>query len=287
VIVEGRRRIVDAFPLPAALVGRDWSAGDWDGEWRDLVCEAAEEVGRHFGRAEPERISELMPGIGYRALARARGRRDATPVRLRSGLGPADVEELRLEPAYTNYFAVEERILRFRRFDGAFSGPVRRAAFTSGDAATILPYDPRRNAVLLIEQFRAGPQARRDPRPWCLETVAGRCDPMEDAETTARREAAEEAALTLGRIERIGGYYPSPGMISEYIEAFVGEADLGAAGGEHGLAAEDENIRSTVVPLGAALEAVASGEVNNAPLLISLLWLEKHAERLRRAWGDA
>lgn len=287
VTVAGRRRIVDAFPLPPALTGRDWDRAGWEGEWHDLACEAAIEVARQYGRVELERIAELTPGIGYRALARARGRRDAAPVALRSGLGARDVEELRLDPAYTKYFAVEEHVLRFRRFDGAFSAPILRAAFTSGDAATILPYDPKRNAVLLIEQFRAGPMARRDPRPWCLETVAGRCDPMEDAEATARREAEEEAALTLGRIERIGGYYPSPGMISEYIEAFVGEADLGEAGGDHGLATEDENIRSFVVPLAEAIDAVASGEVNNAPLLISLMWLEKHAERLRRDWGDA
>ena len=287
VTVAGARRVVDTFVLTPAVAGRDWSRAAWEGEWRDLVCEAAEEVARHFGSTDAKRIPELMLGIGYRALARARGRRDATPVALRSGLGGGDVVEERLEIAYANYFCVEEHLLRFRRFDGDLSGPILRAAFTSGDAATILPYDPKRDAVLLIEQFRAGPQARRDPRPWCLEAVAGRCDPMEDDAATVRREALEEAGLTLGRIERIGGYYPSPGTMSEYITAFVGEADLAGAGGEHGLAVEDENIRAFVVPRATALEAVASGEVNNAPLLISLLWLEKHADRLRAAWADA
>jgi nudix-type nucleoside diphosphatase (YffH/AdpP family) len=286
-LVAGQRRMVDTFVLHPAVTDQDWTRARWDGEWHDLVCEAAEEVARHFALTGVERIPELMLGIGYRALARARGRRNATPVALRSGLGAGDIEEQRFDIAYANYFCVEEHLLRFRRFDGAFSAPVERAVFTSGDAATIVPYDPKRDAILLIEQFRPGPYARRDPRPWCLETIAGRCDPMESAETTARREAEEEAAVSIGRVERIGGYYPSPGTMSEYIEAFVGEADLGEAGGDHGLAAEDENIRGFVVPLGTALAAVASGEVNNAPLLLSLLWLEKHAERLRRDWGHA
>ena len=32
-------------------------------------------------------------------------------------------------------------------------------------------------------------------------------------------------------------------------------------------------------------QAVVSGEANNAPLALSLLWLELHAERLRREWS--
>ena len=139
--------------------------------------------------------------------------------------------------------------------------------------------------MLLVEQFRAGPYARRDPRPWSLETVAGRCDKTEPPEATARREAREEANLELGRIERIAAFYPSPGIVAEYITSFVAEADLGAAGGLHGLAEEHEDIRTLVVPLDAALAAMASGEIDTAPLMISLLWLERHAARLAAAWG--
>ena len=84
--------------------------------------------------------------------------------------------------------------------------------------------------------------------------------------------------------ERIACFYPSPGIMSEYITAFVGEADLGAAGGVYGLAEEHEDIRAIVVPLAEALAACASGEIDTAPLLLSLFWLDRHAERLRRAW---
>ena len=140
--------------------------------------------------------------------------------------------------------------------------------------------------MLLIEQFRAGPHARRDPRPWCLETVAGRCDALEPPEATARREAREEAGLELGRLERIAAYYPSPGIVAEYITAFVGEADLGGAGGVHGLPEEHEDIRALVVPLEAALAAVATGEINNAPLMLSLYWLGAQCRAARGAGVD-
>lgn len=282
----GTKRMVDSFVLGAAQAVRAWEPALWPGEWHDMVCEAVEEVGRHFGQRDAAEMAERLLGIGFRAVSRARGAVDATPVGLRSGLSAADVVTLRLEVPYTEYFCVEEHTLAHRRFDGAMSPPILRAAFVSGDAVTVLPFDPRAGTVLLIEQFRAGPLARRDPRPWCLETVAGRCDPMETLEATARREAQEEAGLTLGRLERVAAYYPSPGILAEHITGFVGEADLGAAGGStHGLDAEHEDIRTLVVPLADALAAVASGEVNNAPLLVSLIWLGANAARLTADWS--
>ncbi|MFO1106599.1 MAG: NUDIX domain-containing protein [Amaricoccus sp.] len=281
----GARRVVDTF-LGGAEPERSWTPEAWAGEWHAIVCEAAEEVMRHFDQREPEDMAERLLGIGFRAVARARGAASATPLVLRSGLTVADVTPVRLDLPYTEYFCVEEHHLAHRRFDGAMSAPMLRAAFVSGDAVTVLPFDPRAGTVLLIEQFRAGPLARRDPRPWCLETIAGRCDPLETVEATARREAVEEAGLVLGRLEQVAAYYPSPGILGEHITGFVGEADLsGAGGGWHGLDAEQEDIRSLVVPLPEAMAAVASGEINNAPLLVSLLWLAANAARLRADWG--
>jgi nudix-type nucleoside diphosphatase (YffH/AdpP family) len=269
---------------PEDAPDRPWSEAGWPDEGRARLREVLVEVMGHFGRREARELPALLHGIAVRALGRARGPASAAPVRLGAGLAAADVVPIGREFSYARHFGMEEHRLRHRRFDGAMSDPLDRAVFTSGDAVTVLPFDPRAGTVLLIEQFRAGPHARRDPRPWCLEAVAGRCDALEPPEATARREAREEAGLELGRLERIAAYYPSPGIISEFITAFVGEADLAGAGGIHGLPDEHEDIRALVVPLDAALEA-AAGEVNNAPLLISLLWLARHGDRLRRAWG--
>ncbi len=258
---------------------------DASSERRAQLGETLVEVMGHFGRRAAGEMPALLHGIAIRALARCRGPAAAAPFVLGAGLGAAEVEPVAREFSYARYFAMEEHRLRHRRFDGGMSDLLDRAVFTSGDAVTVLPFDPRSGAVLLIEQFRAGPHARRDPRPWLLEAVAGRCDRPEPPEATARREAREEAGLQLGRLERIAAYYPTPGIASEHITAFVGEADLSGAGGVHGLAEEHEDIRVFVVPLEAAMAAVASGEVNNAPLMLSLFWLERNADRLRLAWS--
>jgi nudix-type nucleoside diphosphatase (YffH/AdpP family) len=256
-----------------------------DGEWHAHLVEAAEEVLAHHPRLAPEAARALMPGISYRALARVRGAASDLPQGPRRGLTRLrDVETTAIDRPYAAYFAIEEHRLRHRRFDGGWSPELRRAVFVSGDAVTVLPFDPHRRSVLLIEQFRVGPLARHDPQPWVLEPVAGRCDAGETAEATARREAREEAGLELGRIERVAGYYPSPGITAEHITSFVGEADLGGSGGVHGLDSEDEDIRTLVLPLDEALGLMRAGAINNAPLLVTLLWLAAEAGRLETRW---
>lgn len=256
-----------------------------DPEWLAHLAEAAGEVASHFGRRPVEEIPALLRGVSYRALARVRGACDAAPVRRRRGFDRGAVEPLGVARPYAKYFGMEEHRLRHRRFDGRMSDVVDRAVFVSGDAVTVLPFDPARREILLIEQFRIGPLARRDPRPWCLEVVAGRCDAGERAEDTARREAREEAGIALGRVERIAAYYTSPGVMAEHITAFVGEADLREAGGLHGLADEQEDIRVMVLPLAEAMDLADAGEINNAPLLVSLLWLGARADALARRWA--
>ena len=74
---------------------------------------------------------------------------------------PDDVAVLTRAERFAGFFAVEEQGLRFRRFDGTLSDPVNREAFVSGDAVTVLPYDPVRDRVLLVEQFRHPAELQR------------------------------------------------------------------------------------------------------------------------------
>jgi ADP-ribose pyrophosphatase len=249
----------------------------------EVLAEMAAELASLAGSLPAADAASGLPQFLARALARARGRREEAPRALRATTGEARSE--RVERPYVGYFALERHALRHRRFDGSMSPPLDRLVFACGDAVTVLPYDPARDRVLLIEQFRAGPFARRDALPWCLEVIAGRCDADEEPEATARREAREEAGLALGRLERVLAYYPTPAVAAEHLTSFVGEADLRDEGGVFGLASEHEDIRAFTVARAEAEAALASGEVNNAPLALSLMWLALNADRLRRLWG--
>ncbi len=250
----------------------------------DLAVELARAVMAGFDHAEPARLARRLPQIAVRADSRLRALSEDVPSEYRflpSSLQD-DIDVKLHRETYANFFSVEEYDLRFRRFDGSYSPLVNRAVFVSGDAATVLPYDPKRDRVLLVEQFRVGCYARGDKNPWSLEAIAGRIDAGETPEQAARREAVEEAGLTLSALEKVSQYYPSPAAKSEYLYSYVAVADLpDDAAGVFGVEGEAENIRGHLIDRAALQAMVASGEIGNAPLVLSVLWLEMNYRRLQ------
>ncbi|MFE3837151.1 NUDIX domain-containing protein [Pseudogemmobacter sonorensis] len=201
-------------------------------------------------------------------------------------VGDGKVELLARHHGWRGFFGVERLDLRHRRYDGTMSGPLRREIFVMTDAVTVLPYDPLRDRVLMVEQFRAGAYGRGGGRLWQIEAVAGRIDPGETPGEAARREAVEEAGLTLSALLPVAEYYPSPGAATEYLYSFVALTDLPQEGESfHGLAVEGEDIRALTWPFERAVEALRSGLISNAPLILSLLWLTRERARLRGGAG--
>ena len=92
----------------------------------------------------------------------------------------------------------------------------------------------------------------------------------------------EEAGLALNSLEFIASYYCSPGCLTEYHHCYLGLADLpDLVRGQGGLETEHEDIRTHVLPSDAALELISTGEADNAPLILMLLWLQANRSRLR------
>lgn len=250
----------------------------------DLLQEAVALILSRFGQVAPEALHARRGAILHRAAARLAARATPGPATLRHPARPGDVRAGAAREPYAAFFTVEEAEIAWRRFDGGFSAPATRAAFISGDAVTVLPWDPLRDRVLVVEQFRAGPFVRGDTQPWQIEAVAGRIDPGETPEAAARREAIEEAGLTLGALHRVARYYPSPGILAEYIHSFVALCELpDGMGGLFGLAEEHEDIRAHLIPRARMMALVASGEIDNAPLILTALWLDREAARLASA----
>ena len=275
-----------AEKIDGKTLDQPWSFEDWLTQEKPIAIAAAEELMGHFGIVPVEDMDTIWPGIMIRARMRARARAEVPRTgNLRRARSADEVEQISLERPYTKYFALEDHVLRHRRFDGSWSAPMERTVLTSGDAVTVLPYDAHRDHVLLIEQFRAPIMARGDACPWGIEIVAGRLDKENDPEACARREALEEAGLTLGRMEQVAAYYPAPGFAAENITAYVGEADLPLGEGVFGCAEENEDIRAFTVSLDEALAAAASGEINNGPALICLYWLQANRHRLAQEWA--
>jgi nudix-type nucleoside diphosphatase (YffH/AdpP family) len=265
----------------APMAGLPWDEAAYLAHWAGAVTATAGDVMALYGQRPAADLRGRYGPMLVRGASRVRATGGATA--LRRYAQTQDVEVIARRQPYAAFFAVEEYDLRFRRFDGSMSPVVSRAIFISGDAVTVLPYDPVRDRVLLIEQFRAAVLARGDTQPWLLEVIAGRVDPGETPQQAARREAVEEAGLALGELLEVASYYPSPGAKLEYLYSYVALTDLpDGTAGTFGLATEAENIRSHLISFDQLMALVRSGEAANAPLILTALWLERERGRLRR-----
>ncbi|MDP2740981.1 MAG: NUDIX domain-containing protein [Pseudorhodobacter sp.] len=263
------------------LEGPQWRLADWAAEWGEIVTEAARDFMAGMGRIGAEAALARYPSMLARAASRLRaGKGGAAGLRRRPV--PGDLEVQAVAVPYARFFALEEYRLRHRRFDGAMTPPLDRVAFVSTDAVVVLPYDPIRDRVLVVEQFRTGAFARGDTNPWLLEPVAGRIDAGETPAEAARRETAEEAALRVDTLIAGPDYYPSPGAKTEFVYSFVALADLpDSAARLGGLEHEGEDIRAHVLGFAEAEALMASGEIATATLLVLLMWLAPRRARLQ------
>jgi ADP-ribose pyrophosphatase len=198
----------------------------------------------------------------------------------------SDLDVIEATTAFARHLQVDVVRFRQRRFDGAWSGERVFDIVRRGAAAAALLYDPERDSVVLIEQFRLAALCG-GRSPWQIEAVAGLVDRDEPPEAVARREVREEAGLDpIGPLVPIQCILPACGSFDEVVWLYCGRVDSrGAAGGIHGLAEEHEDIRVVVKTLPEVAAMLDEGRIESAHTLIALCWLLRHRERLRREWG--
>jgi ADP-ribose pyrophosphatase len=188
------------------------------------------------------------------------------------------------ETLFQGYSRVRRYRLRHETFAGGMSGEISREVFERGHAAAALPYDPDRDEVVLLEQFRIGGLAA-DVEPWMIEIVAGIIDPGETPEDVVRREMLEESGLEARQLEDIGKIMPTPGAVNEIVQLYCARVDSSNAGGVFGLDHEGEDIRAFVLSTDSALAMIGAGRILNAPAIIALQWLALNRTRLRGLWN--
>lgn len=258
-----------------------WNLADWVARHGAAAVATAGDFMALMGQHPAETVATRYGPMLARGASRLRAAAPQ-PATLRSPGGSEWVRADAITTPYARFFAVEEWRIAWRQFDGTMGAPQDRAVFVMTDAVTVLPYDPVRDRVLLIEQFRVGALARGDAAAWQLEAIAGRIDPGETPEDAARREAQEEAGLTLGALLPVAGYYPSPGAVSEYLYAYVALTDLpDGIAGLFGAEEEAEDIRSHLIPFDRMMDLATTGELTNGPMLLTALWLQRERPRLR------
>jgi ADP-ribose pyrophosphatase len=184
-----------------------------------------------------------------------------------------------------SHLGIDRFRFRHRLYSGEWSPPRFYEVLRRGQAVAIALYDPERDSVVLVEQFRL-PALIAGFSPWQIETVAGLMDAKDETpEAVAIRETREEAGLELiGAPLAIQRYLPSPGDSDESVFLYCGRVDSRQAQGVHGLPDEHEDIRVIVKSIAEIEILLDEGKVENGHTLIALYWLLRHRERLRRLW---
>lgn len=136
----------------------------------------------------------------------------------------------------------------------------KREIVEHANVVAIVPLDAE-GRVVLVRQYRLPAE------DVLLEIPAGGIDEGEDFEAAAQREMAEETGFRAGKLKRLGGFYVSPGYVTEFIHVFLA-TDLT----EEAVAAdEDEQIEVVKMPLAEALALIDSGGIKDAKSIVGLM----------------
>lgn len=195
-----------------------------------------------------------------------------------------DVEVISRSTVFEGYSRVDRLRLRHKIHDDNWSTVVDREVFRRGSAAALIPYDPKTDTIVLIEQFRMGPFITGS-HPWMLEVVAGMIDEGETPEEVAVRECLEECGAVPKAVEHVFSYFPSPGAISETIHLYCGHIDSHDLPDVLGLHDEGEYIKVLPVPRLEAEAMLEKGQFNNGLTIMAVQWLKLNHAALRQRWG--
>ncbi|PKM11599.1 MAG: ADP-ribose diphosphatase [Gammaproteobacteria bacterium HGW-Gammaproteobacteria-3] len=192
-----------------------------------------------------------------------------------------EFEVLDKEVVYQGFFRLEKYRLKHAMYGGGWSAALDRELFRRGNCVAVLLYDPLKDAVVLIEQFRVGAILRNEPA-WLLEIVAGAIEEGETAEQVAYREALEESGCRIQALKVIREFYTTPGGSSEWITLFCGKVDSTNVGGIFGLDHEHEDILVRAVSFDEAYRLMEQGHINSGIPIIAIQWLALNRDKLRQ-----
>lgn len=153
--------------------------------------------------------------------------------------------------------AVKLRVDTVRKSDGRVT---TREIVEHSDCVAVVAVDAEEN-VLLVRQLRESIDKE------LLEIPAGGIEPGEDPLDCVRREMREETGYLPQNIERMGGFYSTPGYCTEYLYLYLA-TDL-VPGRLH--AEDTDSITLVRVPVNQISSLISSGSICDAKSIAGLL----------------
>ncbi len=172
---------------------------------------------------------------------------------------------------YDGFFKMHEISLKYKKYDGNWSNEIKRELFGGAQVSAVLPYDPIKKKIVLIQQFRPG-TISKNTNNYLNEIVAGIIDPGESAEIAAKRECLEETGYKIKKLTPIQGYFPAPGSSESFYHLFLGEVDSKNEKKIMGLDNENEDILVESYKVNQVKKMMQEGKFINGLTLIAIQW---------------
>lgn len=151
--------------------------------------------------------------------------------------------------------------LELRHFEPEGGGPRHtREVVVHPGAVVVLPFLDEQTILLIRTRRYAIDES-------LLELPAGTLEKGELPINCAGRELVEETGYLAGRMEPLGSFYASPGVLTERLHAFAAyDLEAGAPRLEEG-----EEIEVVPTPLEEAVEQIRSGEIADGKTIAVVL----------------
>ena len=172
---------------------------------------------------------------------------------------------------HKGFFRLNEITLKFRKYNGEWSKEIKRELFGGAQVSAILPYDPIKKEIILIEQFRPG-TIFNNRGNYLYEIPAGIIDKGETPEIAANRECFEETGCKIKKLIPIQGYFPAPGSSQSFYNLYMGEVSTFKGSRIMGLEKENEDILVKSYKVSVIKRKIQNGEIVNGLTLIALQW---------------
>ena len=137
-------------------------------------------------------------------------------------------------------------------------------------AVAIIPITPE-GKIIFVEQYRKALERS------LIETPAGKLEPGEEPDMTARRELEEETGYGCNKLTYIQSFATSPGFADEIIHLYVAE-DLYKIENAASLD-EDEFVELIEATIEEAEHMMASGQIFDAKTAYSVLWAKDYLQK--------
>ncbi len=172
---------------------------------------------------------------------------------------------------YSGFFKLNKYQFIHQKHDGGWTDKVEREVFSGAHVSTLLPYDPIKKEIILIQQFRAGVLSRYD-NDYLYEIVAGIIGENETPEKTAIRECLEETGCEVKKTIPIQAYFPAPASSESYYHLFLGEINSFDGERIRGLEDENEDILVKSFKIEDVRNMLKEKKIKNGLTLIALQW---------------